>query len=1378
MMDWRNIRVYNSSQNNAFEEVVCQLARTEDIENKMKYIKVGAPDSGVECFCKLNNQKEIVWQAKYVFDIESVLQQANNSFLTAIKGHPQMCKFILAIPFDLPDPSYERDGKKVKSALTKWNEKVETWKKLASDQNISVEIILWDSSALLKRLCEPQNEGLIYYWFHGEEFTQTWFSDNLDEAISNLGPRYSPELNVELDICKYFGYLQRTEKEHQRLIKYRNSLITFANKFFSKVKGDKYGIDEQLISANESMNTLVKLLQFDGYREMKQLPFDKIEENIMELFNICTEITNIVWEKEGDEYYNSSAYKEYDKFQSTLDMGEKWFRKDLLLMNNHVMLLHGDAGSGKSHLLADVATKLKEKNIESILLLGEQFSSAINPKEQIKQLLQSNVNWTRFLQIINSIGEAKGERFLFMIDALNEGDGNLIWPKYLNGIINDIKKFPWIGLVISVRTENIDEIIPESNGDIIRIEHQGFDEVLESACDEFFDYYNIMLEVPTLADEFANPLYLKVFCEAYANKNRISIIPGLSEVFTEYARHINNKLCKAIYFSYEETLNLVQKSIDAIAIEIVLNGGYSISYIKALETVNSVITSLCRNSIPQYKSFLDALIKENIFKSYMSYGKAEKNITFSYERMGEYFTVKERLKHKGEMSFADFFENDEYFKVIFDSQSFRYRNRVMMLSIIMPDLYGIEMIHCVKGGKIPVYFLESFLQSLVWRKNRSIDEETIQWLISISKRNREIRNIILDNILGMCALTDTTLNIMFIHNNYLMSMKCGDRDAWWTMHINKSYDDGKRIYRKILRWSWNFTKKRNISAESRKLLGITLLWFCTSNNREIRDFATKGLVCIYLDHIEEMSDLIDIFSDVNDMYVLERLYASIYGAIVYSNEKDKIKKISDCVYKAIFSKEDIIAYVPIRDYARSICEYALQMGVYSGTEYSTIETNIVPPYRSEFPKRFPSKDSIGKLEEKYEGLPGFRDIMSSMEMGTGYGDFGRYIFDSKLKDFSNLDIEKMNRWCIRRTIGLGFDPNIHDKKLPGYFGRRGGKSERLGKKYQWIAFYEILAYVSDKYKLKPDWGEDLPKPVNEAWYVEFRNIDPTCLNYSTHISNYHQPDKSWLSDYDYLSTDIDEDEWVKIPPTNIDSILVKKQPNGKVWINLCYFPFWNEMREENDDWMEEEKHSMRGYVNSFLVHKKDLKAIKKLYTENHKEFRDGFEVENCNGLFLRDYFWSKAYKYYAEVPRESLWRKLVVGDKESKVQYAQTTMRHIWEEEYDFSKEDAISIDLPGQFLMDKINLEYSKELGKYYCNGDLVCYNPGVEQESNHLLLMDKMFMEEWLEKNELSLLWIVTVEKSLINRKNRGYGVLRSWDGFYYLDGSEIKGEMEFRE
>ncbi|WP_125143424.1 hypothetical protein [Clostridium transplantifaecale] len=71
---------------------------------------------------------EIAWQAKYVFDIDNTLKEASSSFTTVLKGHSRMVEFILSIPFDLPDPTYNRNGKPIKSAKKKWDDKVVAWK--------------------------------------------------------------------------------------------------------------------------------------------------------------------------------------------------------------------------------------------------------------------------------------------------------------------------------------------------------------------------------------------------------------------------------------------------------------------------------------------------------------------------------------------------------------------------------------------------------------------------------------------------------------------------------------------------------------------------------------------------------------------------------------------------------------------------------------------------------------------------------------------------------------------------------------------------------------------------------------------------------------------------------------------------------------------------------------------------------------------------------------------------------------------------------------------------------------------------------------------------------------------------------------------------
>lgn len=931
----------------------------------------------------------------------------------------------------------------------------------------------------------------------------------------------------------------------------------------TRIGSQKYNVQKNVQKFNEIQNAVDELLILDTYFEMKELPLPEIADQLDALLDIINGIVGDVREKiDIDKYYSSPEYKIYSGVEKILVEEIQLFRTDLELLNKPVMLLFGDAGTEKSHLLVDLCCKLRNATKQSILLLGEQFTASVNPKEQIKQLLQGNLNFDKMLQILNSIGQANQERFLFMVDALNEGDGNLIWPVYLNGIIDEISKYPWVACVLSVRTENMEEIIPkECKSKMVRIRHDGFDDIVDDAYDKFFEFYDIKLEVPLLVEEFSNPLYLKLFCESYSKKKKIQTIPSIAEVFSEYVDFINDKLCSSRLYNYDESINLVQMCIDCISDKMIQEDKYSLSYREALLITSEMVTPFCQLFITQYKNFLDALIKENIFKSYRIYGEKEKNISFSYERMGEFFLINNKLKsNRHKIPFKDFIHNDNFFKGLFEKHSFRYKNKAIMLSILLPELYGIELLDCTTDGKVPFYMIESFLESLVWRKKHTVDEKIIKWLEYNAKKDLKFRLLLMDNIMNMCSLPDSALNILFLHAKFLINEKSGIRDSWWTTHINECYENmSPGIYKKIIRWNWKPENKRQLNKVSRELLGTTLLWFCTSNNRELRDSATKGLVCLYKDNVDEIIALYKRFQSINDFYVLERLYAATFGAIMYCKDLEQIKVVSDYVLAHFFNCSSVSAYVPIRDYAREIVEYAIYKKVYLEKTDEIIEL-IMPPYKSEFPKRFPSNKTIEKMEEIYKEDGGFSHVISSMRMNMRYGDFGRYIFSYAFKGFDGLDIEKLNRWVIKRTIQLGFNPKIHDKELPEYFGRRGGRTERIGKKYQWIAFYEILALVADQYMLKPDYGERERRVCNCEWYAKFRNIDLSLIIYQSKILDYSQPERSWVSDFDYLPLEENNNKWILKEPDFIDKLLNFKDADGHNWMSLCYFSFCNKYK--------------------------------------------------------------------------------------------------------------------------------------------------------------------------------------------------------------------------
>jgi hypothetical protein len=87
----------------------------------------------------------------------------------------------------------------------------------------------------------------------------------------------------------------------------------------------------------------------------------------------------------------------------------------------------GPAGAGKSHLLADWASKQVEQSKPVILLLGIQLDRR-DLFHQIKERLDvaSYAN-AEFLGALDAAAEAADERCVIVINGINEGAGALIW---------------------------------------------------------------------------------------------------------------------------------------------------------------------------------------------------------------------------------------------------------------------------------------------------------------------------------------------------------------------------------------------------------------------------------------------------------------------------------------------------------------------------------------------------------------------------------------------------------------------------------------------------------------------------------------------------------------------------------------------------------------------------------------------------------------------------------------------------------------------------------------------------------------------------------------------------------------------------------------
>src|SRR5690606_189994 len=70
-----------------------------------------------------------------------------------------------------------------------------------------------------------------------------------------------------------------------------------------------------------------------------------------------------------------------------------------------------------------------------------------------------------------------------------------------------------------------------------------------------------------------------------------------------------------------------------------------------------------------------------------------------------------------------------------------------------------------------------------------------------------------------------------------------------------------------------------------------------------------------------------------------------------------------------------------------------------------------------------------------------------------------------------FDLGKLQRYILKRVFDLGWTVERFghfDRFVARHDGRDASKPERIGKKYQWIAYHEVMALLSDHFQYRED----------------------------------------------------------------------------------------------------------------------------------------------------------------------------------------------------------------------------------------------------------------------------------------------------------------------
>ena len=1392
VITWAQFEICNSDKRNAFESMCRLLFKHTYLDNVNTYHS-NANNPGIEIEPVLTESgKRISFQSKYFEKLDSsCYAQIQHSADKTIKYYSGKIDVIyLYCNLDLTTTA-------------------KTYVKTINDlKNHGIELVLISNNTILDQVVEES--AIASYYFLTHNLDENWFYENITTSLNALGTRYNIEFNVTTSLNQYLDLFSCNE----------DAIRVINNKKLEAIKTIKSNRwkYEKNSSFIDSLCRFIKNLDDVTISTISDC-FDWSNRIKSEFSNDFARITNQLNSK-CKELDECGTREEKQKIEREIYILQELSELDLVLelekieknlIKNKMIIVSGDAGTGKSQLFAFNSKKAIQNGFYSILILGQTFINNQYLKSQISSILGLDCKFDELINILECLGEIHDQPIVIYIDAVNESNYRDIWKNGLSTIYNRIKNLNYVRVAVSVRSgyepfvfdNNILDL--QKSQEITHIYHTGFQENSIEAVREFLNFYNIPF-YPSfcISEELSNPLFLLLFCKMYKKEYEGNNLFNIYTLFEELINETNNELLKenSILINKNILLNLIY---EIIKIQISKNeNNISQEDLLHLEFwdaygINSNKINCIR--IIEKSGLLNTFTTENEERYYLGYNLLEDYL--SARMIVETHTDKSELR--------EYIKNDVL--GIHNGEISKINNSDLFIAIcsLFAEKYDDECIDIVEDLNENYYLTllyHSYINSYNLRKANTIDSE---YLIDFVNRHHIAPNIVFSMLIENSTKINHPLNVEFLHS-ILLNKPLNVRDLMWTTFIN-DIDDSQRIIQLI-----NYFNEGNtlsgLSSDNIFLLLILFTWLLTSSNRFTRDIASKAIIELLKRNFQFCLPLLQKFESVNDPYVLQRLYGVLFGACVkrtsvYEND---YKNLAEYVYKNIFSQKEVYPDILLRDYARLIIERYL----YEFPDSISIDIDLIsPPYNSE------TIPTVEKEEYYNDDMPqcGFNIIALSMSPNKAntpglYGDFGRYIFQSTLDYFENIDIVNLYHYAmqyIRDVLGYknSYFTDYDSYSRRGFSDRSNVKKcERIGKKYQWITFYNILARVSDRHMLH-NYSEPSSLYIG-PWQIHVRDFDPT-LN-CNFIASKDLPEFNSVEDYndDFISDKSDlgvAKKWIKNNCQffkNISNKIILRDSSDIQWVKLFSYD-----KVENKDDNYEGPYFYTGKQDIWLksegyfVDKKQFANIKNTIFNkkiSSERLSGGF---NITSLFLREYPWSKSYHTLyndswldyniftgeekevtyegAELDYSKLeegilqfYKKASTRKEKVKKTIAKVISSYsnlALESEYDASQDETTSFYLPCEELINYLKLNFKEYNGCYYSGETLVSHYISTGRDS-YALIFRKDYLDKFIKENNLVIFWECYGEKQYFYGGNNQYW--QEWDGILYLENNEIKGSI----
>ncbi len=992
----------------------------------------------------------------------------------------------------------------------------------------------------LRVLLSQQQPGI-------EQPFEIWLEHQASILSSNAGPRYTGNAHMETDIAEVFDWLLVRQA---------------AIKAFDKVLAEVWKeICREDVFAEErkGLERIAESLRNDIYWQ-RPPDFHFVLETLKLIESKAwNELDAHNKAREKDEKIDKDGYRSHRLRQAAIEARDA---ADLLeryaeIADKRILLLVGPAGQGKTHTLVHEINRTLNAEGIAVGVLGQTLGSSGDLWAAIRSKLEWQGTTEQLLDKLENEAANKKQRALIVIDALNETPNRNRWRTELSGMIGEVARRPHLTLVISVRTDYLKHVLPEihegEDRPWVKREHPGFAGIEPDALLRYFEFFGVKAPVAPPLGEFSNPLYVQLLAKSLKGKQLNHWLPSWLEVWEAWMGYLEQEAKDKSILSDPSRITPIRRTMSKLAQAILDEGQFTLSRPQADEIArqtagaDGVIGFLCSAG-----ALIDRLDKD------------DEVVEFGFERLSDTFLADRLLENlfnglgsKNE-NLAALTKALAYGGMLFPLVSkewmehplYYHRSGLLeALCLAAPQYTGAELPTLIPEDQEHCDFSfwelnNAFTDSLRWRNKPEEFGADSQSLFEMW--NERVGSDGLDELIRFSLIPGHPFAMERIIHPWLLEQETpGARDTLWSVEIARMWSDEWTLGQ-LVKWARD-AHLHGIHEEVALPAAQMLAWTCATSNNPLRHAAIKGLTRLLAACPTVLEKILPDFLSVNDPYILEGVLVAVWGVLLDGADPRAAAWAAQQVYTSHFPDGNARwCHITLRHYARRIVEEAQRRGWLNDVDLSVVR----PPYRSHL-----ELDQIPSVVEM-EAIDRSRGFSSILYSARGWGDFYRYIMggNSASLEFSStplpssteiprpfgtsepmLPIRPLNEvfdlalaasfvtWNCR---SLGWTADRFESFDTGHYTSQHGRSdgegrtERIGKKYQWISWHTFLAFLSDNYAMQSG-----------------RNDEPCCYDTPDQVGVHLHDPARWLRFGAPTKNKSDEEFW------HVPSLPQWPQPN-------------------------------------------------------------------------------------------------------------------------------------------------------------------------------------------------------------------------------------------